>query len=151
MAVGEAGEYDRTEKGEQMRNAESERFTTPVYTVAEAARFLGVPTSTFSTWANGYVRRPSGRPEVHGDAIRSSVAAPRNLPTIPFVGLAEGMVLAGFRKGGVSLQHIRAAVRILKQEIGLEHALASRRLYTSGAKVLYDYAEAGRTTMSFAV
>jgi len=38
------------------------RFSAPLYTVAEAARFLGVPTSTLSTWAKGYVRRPPGRP-----------------------------------------------------------------------------------------
>lgn len=40
------------------------RFTVPLYTLAEAARFLDVPTSTFTTWARGYVRRPPGRPPV---------------------------------------------------------------------------------------
>ena len=40
------------------------RFDEPLYTVAEAARFLGVPPSTFSTWAKGYERRPAGRPAV---------------------------------------------------------------------------------------
>lgn len=117
------------------------RFTVPRYTAAEAARFLGVPTSTFATWAKGYVRRPPGRPEVRGAPIVSSMEASRSFPTIPFVGLAEGMVLAAFRKSGVSLQHIREAVKILEGEIGLEHALASKRLYTSGAKILYDYAD----------
>jgi uncharacterized protein (DUF433 family) len=119
------------------------RFTTPLYTVAEAARFLGVPSSTFSTWAKGYLRRPPGRPEVRGQPILTSFDAPRNFPTIPFAGLAEGMVLAAFRKSGVSLQHIREAVRILEQEIKLEHVLASQRLFTAGAVILYDYADAG--------
>ena len=114
----------------------------PLYTFAEAARFLGVPTSTFSTWAKGYVRRPPGRQAVRGAAILTSVEAPHNFPVIPFVGLAEGMVLAAFRRGGVSLQHIRQAVSILEREIGIEHALATRRLYTDGAVILYDYADA---------
>lgn len=120
------------------------RFDTPRYTTAEAARFVGVPTSTFSTWAKGYVRRPLGRPEVIGRPIVSSVAADRGYPSVPFVGLAEAMVLAAFRRAGVSLQHIRQAVAIISDEIGLEHALASQRLFSDGAVILYDYAEAER-------
>lgn len=118
------------------------RFDVSLYTVAEAARFLAVPTSTFATWSKGYVRRPAGRPEVTGAPIVTSIEAERGHPSIPFVGLAEAMVLAAFRRGGVSLQHIRKAVAIIRREIGLEHALASERLYTDGAVILYDYAEA---------
>jgi uncharacterized protein (DUF433 family) len=51
------------------------------------------------------------------------------------------MVLTAFRRAGVSLQHIRAAVTVLSNEMGIEHALASRRLYADGAKVLFDYAD----------
>ncbi len=113
----------------------------PLYTVAEAARFLGVPTSTFTTWAKGYVRRPPGRPAVVGEPIVASAKAERGYPSIPFVGVAEGMVLAAFRHAGVSLQHIRAAVATLEEEIGIEYALASKRLYSDGAVILYDYAD----------
>jgi uncharacterized protein (DUF433 family) len=120
------------------------RFDVPLYSVAEAARFLSVPTSTLTTWAKGYVRRPSGRPVVIGAPIVASLDADRGYASIPFVGLAEAMVLAAFRRGGVSLQHIRQAVAIIESEIGLEHALASHRLYTDGAVILYDYSEAKR-------
>lgn len=71
----------------------------------------------------------------------TSFAGDRGYPSIPFVGLAEAMVLAAFRRSGVSLQHIRRAVAIIEQEVGLEHALASERLYTDGAVILYDYAQ----------
>ncbi|HET7743442.1 MAG TPA: DUF433 domain-containing protein [Gaiellaceae bacterium] len=131
----------RRRGGVKVRNGDT-RFTAPLYTSAEAARFLGVPTSTLSTWAKGYVRRPPGRSEVRGARIITSVEAPRNYPTIPFIGLGEAMVLAAFRKAGVSLQHIRQAVRILDREIGVNHALASRRVYTDGAVILFDYADA---------
>lgn len=124
------------------RDTQDIRFTASLYTLAEAARFLGVPTSTFGTWAKGYVRRPPGRPPVRGNRIVTSADAPRNFPTIPFIGLAEGMVLAAFRRGGVSLQHIRKAVSILDSQIGIEYALASHRLYTDGAVILFDYADA---------
>ena len=51
------------------------RSAQPLYTVAEAARFLGVPASTFVTWAKGYDRRPVGRPG--GAGARSSRASKR--------------------------------------------------------------------------
>jgi uncharacterized protein (DUF433 family) len=37
------------------------------------------------------------------------------------------------------MQHIRPALDALEREIGLEHALASQKLYTDGAEVLFDY------------
>lgn len=121
--------------------AEDIRFTIPLYTVAEAARFLGVSPSTLSTWARGYVRRPPARRIVRAAPVIASVEAHRNFPSIPFVGLAEGMVIAAFRRAGVSLQHIRKAVDVLEREIALDHALASRRLYLNGPVILYDYAD----------
>lgn len=39
------------------------------------------------------------------------------------------------------MQHIRRAVGALKREMELEYALASRKLYADGARVLFDYAE----------
>jgi uncharacterized protein (DUF433 family) len=113
----------------------------PLYTVAEAARFLGVPATTFSNWARGYKATFQGRRPVVGEPIVTAVAAERHYPSVPFVGLAEGMVVAAFRGAGVSMQHLRAAVSILEGEIGFDHALASRRLFTDGAQVLFDYAE----------
>lgn len=124
-----------------MKKTQDTRFSVPLYTVAEAAQFLGVPASTLSTWSRGYVRRPAGRPEVRGEPIIASFDVRRGCPAIPFIGLAEGMVLAAFRRAGVSLQHIRKAVSVLDREIGIEHALASSKLYTDGAVILYDYAE----------
>jgi hypothetical protein len=117
------------------------RFDIPLYTTAEAARFLGVPTSTFATWAKGYLRRPPGRSAVIGEPIVTSASAEQGYPTVPFVGLAEAMIIAAFRGAGISLQHIRRAVGIIQRQIGLDHALASERLYTDGAVILFDYAE----------
>ena len=124
-----------------MKTAQDDRFTVPLYSVAEAARFLGVHASTLATWAHGYVRRPPGRPNVVGKPVLTSVTARPGEATIPFVGLAEGMVVASFRSAGVSMQHLRRAVDVLEREIGFRHALASRNLFTDGARVLFDYAE----------
>lgn len=121
-----------------------DKFATPLYSVAEASRYLGVSDSTFRAWARGYTRRSPGRKDVHGDPVVTSVAGrPKGSASVPFVGLAEGMVLAGIRKSGVPLQRIRPALDRLRSEFGLDHVLASKRLYTDGAEVLYDFGHDG--------
>jgi uncharacterized protein (DUF433 family) len=67
-------------------------------------------------------------------------ATPRG-PTVPFVGLTEAYVLAAFRSAGVPMQRIRPAIRVLEQRMGLRQALASERLKTDGAEVLWDYGQ----------
>lgn len=114
------------------------RFTKPLYTVSEAASYLGVPRATFSGWMNGYVRL--AKREVRGEPLLTRVGG-RGL-TVPFIGLAEGMVLAAFRDTGLPLQRIRPALQRLAEEHELEHALASTHLFSDGAEILYDYARA---------
>lgn len=125
-----------------MSNTGLDRFATPLYTVSEAARYLDVPDSTLASWTSGYRRRSARGRDVVGAPVLT--ALPRTGwrgPTIPFIGLAEGLVLAALRRSGVPLQRIRPALARLDEEFGLAHALASRRLYTDGAEVLLDYAE----------
>jgi len=111
-----------------------------LFTIGEAAVYLRVPPSTFQTWVKGYERRAPGQQTTVGRAIVASLSVPLGQPSIPFIGLAEGLVLAAFRRAGVPLQRIRPALERLDAEIGLEHALASKRLYTDGAEVLFDFA-----------
>lgn len=114
----------------------------PLYTLADAARIVVVPPSTLASWAKGYVRRSADRADVLGGPVISYVEPVRTgEPSITFVGLAEALVLAAVRRSGVPMQRIRPALLELQREIGLEHALASRKLYTDGAELLYDYAE----------
>lgn len=111
------------------------RFDTPLYTLAEAARALDVPGSTFQNWARGYMRITAVPP------IVTTVPSEPGEPNVPFVGLAEGLVLAAVRRHGVPMQRIRPALDVLQKELGIAHALASRKLYTDGAEVLFDYAQ----------
>lgn len=121
------------------------RFETPLYTVAEAARIIGVPKTTLNSWAKGYTKPRVGRSPIVGEAVVTSVRVGRSDdPSIPFVGLAEAFVLAAVRRSGVALQRIRPALMALESKIGVEHALASRRLYTDGAELLFDFAEQHR-------
>ena len=117
------------------------RFTEPLYTLTEAARYLGVPANTFVNWAEGYERHFPDRSTVKKGPVVTAFPGRRGTPRIPFVGLSEAMVLAAFRRFGLPLQRIRPAVRALREHIGLEHALASKRVYSDGAEILYDFAE----------
>lgn len=118
-------------------------FRAPLYTVTEAARYLAVPPSTLDRWAHGYTKHRRLAPDVTGEPILTTVVRIGGVraPVIPFVGLAEGLVLTALRHHGLPLQRIRPAIARLEREFGLGHALASRRLFTDGAEVLHDYAD----------
>jgi uncharacterized protein (DUF433 family) len=107
------------------------RVERAVFTLREAATYLGLPASTLHAWA-----RPAG----DMTPIITCFPARGREATVPFIGFAEAYVLSVFRRAGVPMQRIRPAVEVLSSGIGVEHALASKRLYTDGAEVLYDYA-----------
>lgn len=124
------------------------RFDVPLYTVAEAARLLGVPTSTFGSWARGYWRSNTALSRFERELTKTwskpvvtALETGQGQLSVPFVGLVEGMVAAAFRQAGVSMQRIRRSLGALEDQMGRNHALASKRLYTDGAAILYDYAQ----------
>jgi uncharacterized protein (DUF433 family) len=58
---------------------------------------------------------------------------------VPFIGLAEGFVIVAAKDAGVPDHRIRPGVEAVKDEAGgLEHALASRLVWTDGAEILLD-------------
>lgn len=111
-------------------DSDDPRVARAIFTLRETAAYLDVPKSTVHWWA----RSQQGEPLITCFPRHGAQA------TVPFIGFAEAYVLSSFRKAGVPLQRIRPAVEVLKKEIGLQHALASKRLYTDGAEVIYDYA-----------
>jgi uncharacterized protein (DUF433 family) len=121
---------------------EDVRLTVPLYGLAEAARYLAQRRTTFRSWAKGYTRVTSdGRQARKSPVVTALPASFHGGPTVPFIGLAEGLVLAAFRQAHVPLQQIRPALDFLRDEVGMDHALASRRLYLAGAELLWDYAQ----------
>jgi uncharacterized protein (DUF433 family) len=116
-----------------MAKTKDARISQPLYTIDEAASYLGVRPGTFRDWVKG---RP-GSPSV----VHSLPSVARREATIPFVGLTEGLVVAAFRRAGGSMQYIRKAVEALKKDIDLEYALASKRLFAHGAQILWDHSD----------
>jgi uncharacterized protein (DUF433 family)/plasmid stabilization system protein ParE len=119
---------------------EDYRYVTPLYTKGQAADLIDVPRQTFRNWAVGYAYKRVDGVSVAADPLVTTAGSPRqHAPTVPFVGLAEGYMLAAFRKAGVPMARIRPAIRWLERNIGLTQALASQRLATDGAEVLWDF------------
>jgi uncharacterized protein (DUF433 family) len=132
-------------------------YSVPLYKKAEAARIVRVPPNTLRNWAApaplaATTRFPSVAVQASVGLVEPvqirhdgliTVAEPRTPrgATIPFVGLTEAYVLAAFRQAGVPMQRIRPALRRLEEQMGLVQALASERLRTDGAEVLWDYGQ----------
>lgn len=110
-----------------------ERSLIPLYSQGEASRLLGLPQSTFNTWASGYTTTSGNRKPAF-----ITVDRPGRGYTVPFIGLAEAWIVRAFTKAGVRVGRIRPALEQLRTQIGLEHALASDRLKTDGAEILWD-------------
>ena len=73
--------------------------------------------------------------------VTSMSDARKGYPRVPFVGLAEALVLAAVRKKGLPMQRVRPALLALKREMGVEYALAYKRLLTDGTELLVDFAK----------
>ena len=124
---------------------EDERFTRRLYTVSRAARLVGMSPSTLRTWSHGYEKTFKDRPRVtQGPVITAIGNGSSDRRSIPFIGLVEATVVQAFRMTGLPMQRIRRALEELAQQGELEHALASRQMYSDGANVLYDYAHRHR-------
>lgn len=116
------------------------RFTAGILDSTDAARFLGIPRSTFHRWAQGY---PRGGPLLH------VIPGPAHQAQVTFIAAAEAYVLDALRQAGVRLARIRPALDRLAAEFGKEYVLVAPNLATDGVDVLWDYArsEAGRDLM----
>jgi uncharacterized protein (DUF433 family) len=108
-------------------------YLTPLYTQSEAAGMLGLPQSTFNHWAAGYETMAGNRKPGF-----ITIERPGRGYTVPFVGLAEAWIVRAFTRAGVPVSRIRPALEVLRTEINIEHALASDRLKTDGAEILWD-------------
>ena len=110
------------------------RLTTAIYSFAEAARMLDMPSSTLRGWGTS-----AAGPQATHPLVTSLPRQAGSRAVVPFVGLAEAYALRAFRAAGVPAQRIRPALVWLEENLGLRQALASERLMTDGAEVLYDF------------
>lgn len=95
---------------------------TPSYSIAEAARYLGVSASTLRAWMLGQ----------EGFRAVIDIADPKS-KTMSFVNLVEAYVLAGIRRRhGVSLPKTRAAIEYVREQLEVARPLADEQFETNG-------------------
>lgn len=112
----------------------------PVYSIAEAARYLRIPPATMRSWAYGRPYQTSyGRRE-----FQPLINLPTNSRQLSFTSLIEAHLIEGIRKGyGISVKKIREAQRYLARHHGRrEISLVERELLTDGVELYVE--EMGR-------
>ncbi len=109
----------------------------PLYTAAEAARFLRLPASTVRAWAFGQrYKGKDGEPRRFKPVISTADPANRRLS---FVNLVELLVLAAIRKQHqVELKQVRSAIEFLRKRFPSKHPLADNDFQTDGIDLFVE-------------
>ena len=108
----------------------------PTYHLAEAARYVKVPTATLRLWAlgrdaSGLIGRRAGEP-----LIKPVLKAPA---LFSFWNLIEAHVLRGLRSDHrVPLQAVRKAIRYAEKELDIDHLLLRKELATADGRVFLE-------------
>jgi uncharacterized protein (DUF433 family) len=126
----------------------------PLYTVKEAASYLGVDPATLATWFFG--RRYATKSEGQKLWNRVIVPADPELRLLSFFNLAEAHILAATRyQHDVPFPAVRDAIANLKREFpaNAAHPLLSKEFYTNGrhlfVKELAQTIDISRQQLSF--
>ncbi len=109
----------------------------PAYTLAEASAYARVRVPTAREWVLG--RRARASINRHGAAavIKPAATGPCLLS---FSNLVELFVLADLRRDhGVSLQRVRAALRYVKETLGVDRPLIHAKFKTDGVDLFVEH------------
>jgi uncharacterized protein (DUF433 family) len=102
----------------------------PAYTVTRAAGVLHVSASTLRRWASG-----------EGAERALFTPASRSPILLSFSNLVEAFVLASIRRvHGVSMQHVRKALRFVAEELGHDRPLLHASFRANGANLFFQHA-----------
>lgn len=108
----------------------------PAYTLAEAARYLKLPSATLRSWAAGraYPKR-DGVATFH-PLIQSAQKQP---PLLSFWNLIEAHVLRSLRtEHGVAMRELRKAIKFAERTLEIERLLLHPDLRTHAGEVFLD-------------
>ena len=109
----------------------------PLYSAAEAARFLGIPASTLRTWIRG-----RSFPKAEGTGYSPPVVQPaseKGIYRLSFNNLIELYVLRALRtRHAVKLHNIRKALDYAESELGIKRLLIHPELRTTGGDLFLE-------------
>jgi len=100
------------------------------YSVAEVARYTGLPPNTVRSWFKGRSDRRGRGPLFLGDyePVDRDYA-------VSFHDLIDTLVVGQFRAHGVTMRSIRSAYRVLNDTLDTAHSFCHRDLYTDGKQI----------------
>lgn len=105
------------------------------YQVAEAARYLRLSPATLRSWTVGRAYPTSSGPR----HFQPLLTLPTGKPVLSFWNLIEAHVLRSLRTDhGVSVQHLREALRYAEKELGIERLLLSKDLSTKAGRLFLE-------------
>ena len=108
----------------------------PLYTAAEAARYLRLPASTVRAWSFGQGYRVKEGQRQFKAVISIADAKARRMS---FLNLVELLVLAAIRKDHhVELKQVRRAIEFLRKKFPSAHPLADNQFQTNGIDLFVE-------------
>ena len=108
----------------------------PLYSAAEAARYLRLPASTVRAWSFGQGYRVKEERRQFKAVISIADAKSRRLS---FLNLVELLVLAAIRKEHhVELKQVRSAIEFLRKQFPSAHPLADHQFQTNGIDLFVE-------------
>lgn len=104
----------------------------PAYSIADAARYVMIPSATVRSWVAGRYYPVSHEPKKYW---RPLITPPEKGPPwyLSFRNLAEAHVLATLRRQhGVSMEAVRRAIAYVEDKLGDPHPLVNPHMRTDG-------------------
>jgi uncharacterized protein (DUF433 family) len=105
----------------------------PLYSYAEAARLLDLPTATLRWWLEGGTRKGVE----YAPVIR---ARPTGADSVTWGEFVEARLLRGYRQKRVSLQKMRPFIQKMRKRLGMPYPLAHYQplIDPAGRQLVYD-------------
>ncbi|MFH7242995.1 MAG: DUF433 domain-containing protein [Spirulina sp.] len=121
----------------QTPKREFDFYHTPVYPVADAARYLRIPAPTLRSWLQGRsYRTPQGLKKASSPLIERPDA---NLPYLSFTNLVEAHVLRIIRETHqIRLDKVRQALDYMAQQLKTDHPLVMKQFQTDGVDLFVE-------------
>lgn len=104
-----------------------------LYSAREAARLTHVPVSTIRRWMFGYKNKDKSYAAIWSPEVNES-------DTIGFHDLLEIKLVHEFRQHGLSINIIRQAARIAREDFGTDYPFSRQRFHTDGKEVFLEAA-----------
>lgn len=107
----------------------------PLYSLSQAARFVGVPLTTLQKWVHGRSYEARGSKQWWPNLIEP---ADRSSGRLSFANIAEAHILASTRSYRIPMADVRAAIDMARKDDASEHPLLSGKFYRSGKQIFVD-------------